>query len=145
MQRNIAAGAGEQGNYAFAVPQGSKLLGAANLRGVGAGRQQGQGNWARIQCLLDFLRPGRAAGDAPGVEPGVEPFRGKVRLQSVRELRPVLRGVRMNTSLFCRLMRVEQSSILAELTGPGASLAAESQIIISRIYPNVGLGTKNPH
>lgn len=94
IQRNFAAGAGEQGDSVFALAQGAKLLGVANLEGIGARREQGAGNLARIQGLFDFLRPGRATGDALGVESGVEAFAGEGRLKTPGQFRPFLRGGR---------------------------------------------------
>jgi len=75
MQRNIAAGTGEQGNNAFALAQRTKLLGAANFRAIGARRHQRQDHLGVVDRAFDFAGADRAAGEAPRIEPGVKALR----------------------------------------------------------------------
>jgi hypothetical protein len=94
MQRNIAARLGEQGNDAFALAQPPKLLRAANLRDVGAGRHQRQHYLRLVDCAFDFGGPGSATGDALCVEPGIEALRRQIALETLRQVRSVLPGIR---------------------------------------------------
>jgi hypothetical protein len=68
VQGNVGASLGQQRDDALPLAERAKLLGAADLRGVGAGREQGQNDMRLIESCLDFVCPRGAPADAVRVE-----------------------------------------------------------------------------
>jgi len=62
------------------------LFGAADLRFVGAGCEQGDRYLTRIDFSLDLLGPNGSARDALLIEPRVETLRAEIGLQTAGQL-----------------------------------------------------------
>ena len=94
VERGFRAGQGEQGNDALARAQRSELLGAADLRCEGGRREQCEDHLRLVESFLDGFGPDVAAGEPGDIQPRVKALFAEVREETLRQLRPVLAGVR---------------------------------------------------
>ena len=83
----------QHGNDTFALVEGSKLLRAADFRGVGARTQQRNRDLASVDFALDLAAPDCTPADSLRFEPDIEAFLRKIGLQMLGKGCSVSAGV----------------------------------------------------
>jgi hypothetical protein len=82
---DVGSGRGENRDDTLAAAEGTELLGAADLGGVGSGGEEREDYLGAVNGLFDLGGPSFAAVDAGGVEPDVERSGGQIVLEAESE------------------------------------------------------------